>query len=84
MLGDLPALVFSSIELFCSQTILDHLHGKSRGSLMCVWGGGVSVMGIEPRTFRMLGKYSPTELYSQPLVFETASTWITGMLHSDD
>lgn len=83
MLGDLPALVFLSIEPFCSQTVLDHLHGKNGGPLMCV-GVSVSMTGIEPRTLHMLDKYSPIELYSRPLIFETASTWITDMLHSDD
>lgn len=37
MLGDLPALVFSSTEPFCRQTVSDPLHGKS-GESLCVWG----------------------------------------------
>lgn len=44
MLGDLPALVFSSTEPFCRQTVSDPLHGKS-GESLCV-GGHVHVMGI--------------------------------------
>lgn len=39
------------------------------------WAVSVRVMGIEPRTLHILGKYSPTELCSQPLVFEIVSAF---------
>lgn len=37
------------------------------GRGVCVCGGGIDILGIEPRVFHMPGNHSIIELHTQPL-----------------